>query len=155
MSCWPSCTWIRILNLDPDPYLDHWPKWIRIPFRYHKTALECWLLLGPVLGIRDILVRIRIRILGSIPLYLFSYFFVLELTHRHIIFILKKIIFAKLFCKNFILQALFQSAQHFYETREGSGSGARSLSVPLNNGSGSGWPKNMLIRFQIQIPKTG
>jgi hypothetical protein len=26
-------------------------------------------------------------------------------------------------CKNFILQALFQSAQHLYEKREGSGSG--------------------------------
>ncbi len=36
---------------------------------------------------------------------------------------------------NFILQALFQSAQHLYEKREGSGSGP----VPLTNGSGSGF----------------
>ena len=37
-------------------------------------------------------------------------------------------------CKNFIWQALFQSA-HLCEKREGSGSG------PLTNGSGSGRPK--------------
>ncbi len=35
---------------------------------------------------------------------------------------------------NFILQALFQSAQHLYEKREGSGS------ITLTNGSGSGRP---------------
>ena len=35
-------------------------------------------------------------------------------------------------CKNFMLQALFQSAEHLYEKREGSGS------IPLTNGSGSG-----------------
>jgi hypothetical protein len=45
---------------------------------------------------------------------------------------------------NFILQALFQSAHHLYEKREGFGS------IPLTNGSGSGRPKNMLIR----IPNT-
>ena len=36
----------------------------------------------------------------------------------------------------FILQALFQSAQHLNEKREGSGSGAGS--IPLTNESGSG-----------------
>ncbi len=54
----------------------------------------------------------------------------------------------KIFCKNFILQAIFQSAQHLYEKKDGSGS------VPLSNGSESGsWrPKN--IRIQIRIPST-
>ncbi len=37
----------------------------------------------------------------------------------------------KLLCSNVILQALFQSARHIYEKREGSGS------VPLTNGFGS------------------
>ncbi len=42
----------------------------------------------------------------------------------------------------FYLQALFQSAQHLYEKREGSGS------IPLTNGSGgSGRPKNIRIRI--------
>jgi hypothetical protein len=57
------------------------------------------------------------------------------------------------------LHALFQSAQHLYEKREGSGSGAGSRagsvsragsssgSIPLTNGSGSARPKN------IRIPK--
>jgi hypothetical protein len=54
-----------------------------------------------------------------------------------------------------ILQALFQSAQHIYEKREGSG----ARSAPLTNGSGSGRPKNMRIlrvriRFRIRIPST-
>jgi hypothetical protein len=51
------------------------------------------------------------------------------------------------------LQALFQSAQHIYEKRAGSGSG----SIHLTNGSGSGRPKNMRvlrIRFRIRIPNT-
>jgi hypothetical protein len=43
----------------------------------------------------------------------------------------------------FILQALFQSAQHIYEKRKGSGAG--SGSAPLTNGSGSGRPRNMRI----------
>jgi hypothetical protein len=38
---------------------------------------------------------------------------------------------------NFFLQALFQSAQHLYEKREGSGSDP----IPLTNGSRSGGPK--------------
>ncbi len=45
------------------------------------------------------------------------------------------------------MQALFQSAQHICEKREGSGS------VSLRNGTGSGRPKNMRIRFRI--PNTG
>jgi hypothetical protein len=46
------------------------------------------------------------------------------------------------------LQALFQSAQHINEKREGSGS------VPLTNGSGSASrrPKNMRMRI-LQFPK--
>ncbi len=57
--------------------------------------------------------------------------------------VLKIQLFAKKIFYNFILQALFQSAQHVYENREGSGSGAGSGSIPLslNNGSGSGGPK--------------
>jgi hypothetical protein len=47
---------------------------------------------------------------------------------------------------NCILQALFQSAPHIYEKREGT----ESVSVPLTNGSGSG--RNMRIR--IRIPNT-
>jgi hypothetical protein len=43
---------------------------------------------------------------------------------------------AKILCLNLILHALFQSAQHLNEEREGSGS------IPLTNGSGSGRPKN-------------
>jgi hypothetical protein len=57
--------------------------------------------------------------------------------------------FAKIFCKNF-LQALFQSAQHIFEKREGSEAG--SGSIPLTNGSGRS--KNMRIRFRIRIPNT-
>jgi hypothetical protein len=37
----------------------------------------------------------------------------------------------------FILQALFNAAQHHYEKREGSGAGSGAGSVPLTNGSGS------------------
>ncbi len=46
----------------------------------------------------------------------------------------------------FYVTESFQSAQHLYEKREGSGAG----SVPLTNGSGSGRPKNIRIR----IPNT-
>ncbi len=48
--------------------------------------------------------------------------------------VLKIIFFVKILCENPILQAFFQSAQHLYEKKEGSGSGA----VPQTNGSGSG-----------------
>ncbi len=43
---------------------------------------------------------------------IFKIFF---LARRHIIFSLKNLFFAKILCSNFILQALFQSAQHIYE----------------------------------------
>ncbi len=61
--------------------------------------------------------------------------------------VLKILIIAKIWCKNFILQALFQSAQHLYEKREGSGSGSGSGSIHLTNGSWSvtGRPKSMRI----------
>ncbi len=41
------------------------------------------------------------------------------------------------------MQALFQSAQHLSEKREGSGAGY----TPLTNGPGFGRPKNMRIRL--------
>jgi hypothetical protein len=49
---------------------------------------------------------------------------------------------------NFILQPLFQSAQHFYEKREGSGTGSASGSVLVTKGSGCGSerPKNIRSR---------
>jgi hypothetical protein len=66
--------------------------------------------------------------------------------------------FANIFCLHFILQALFQPAQHLYEKREGSraGYGAGSGVLPLTNGSRSGRPKSMRIRirFRTRIPKT-
>jgi hypothetical protein len=39
---------------------------------------------------------------------------------------------------NFIFQPLFQSAQHFFEKREGSGAGSAYGSVLVTNGSGCG-----------------
>ncbi len=55
----------------------------------------------------------------------------------------------------FYLHALFQSAQHLYEKRDGSGSraGSGAGSVLLTNGYGSGRPKNMRILW-IRIPNT-
>jgi hypothetical protein len=91
--------------------------------------------------------KLRIWLLSSVNYFFHNFFFLL--TRRHIIFSLKNIYFLLKFCvKKFILQALFQSAQHLYEKREGSRSGAGS--VPLANGSGSGRPKNI----RIWIPKT-
>ncbi len=54
------------------------------------------------------------------------------------------------------MKALFQSAQHLYENREGSGAGFETVSgsVFFTNGSGSGRPKNMRIRFGMRIPNT-
>jgi hypothetical protein len=47
------------------------------------------------------------------------------------------------------LQALFQSAQHIYEKREGSGSG--SVSLTNGSGSGSGRPQNIrILRIRIR-----
>ena len=67
------------------------------------------------------------------------------------VFFSPKIEFLLKFCVKMI--ALYQSAQHIYEKREGSGAGCGSEagSVPLTNGSGSGRHKNMRIR----IPNTG
>ncbi len=58
--------------------------------------------------------------------------------------VLKTLFFAKILFKILLCQNLFQSAQHLYEKREGSGP------IPLTSGSGSGRPKNMRIR----IPNT-
>ncbi len=103
-----------------------------------------------MLGIPDILVRIRIirssdqwiriririRLLSSLILWMqkniFSYFFLITCLQAH------HLQFKKLlkFCVKMII-CRYQSAQHIYEKREGSGSG----SVPLTNGSGSEMPK--------------
>jgi hypothetical protein len=58
-------------------------------------------------------------------------------------------------CWNFILQALFLSAQHLYEKREGSRSGARAGSIPLTNRSGSGSKRPQNMRIRLRIPNTG
>ncbi len=103
----------------------------------------------PVLGIRDILLRIRIRSPGFLSPANGSDSFLQCLEGG------KKIHFFHIFfisyqqAPYFYLQALFQSAQHLYEKRERSGTG--SGSIPLTKGSGSGRPKNM----QIRIPNTG
>ncbi len=61
----------------------------------------------------------------------------------------------KLCVKIYIVQALYQSAQHLYEKKEGSGS------APLTNESESGRPKNMrILRIRILntdpcLPNTG
>ncbi len=92
-----------------------------IQYLHHKVTLS-----KPVLGIRYILVRIRIC------------------TSDYWIWLRM--------CSNFILHALFQSAQDIFEKREGSGAG--SGSVPLNIGFGSRRSRNMRIRFRIRIPNT-
>ncbi len=76
----------------------------------------------PVLGIRDVSVRIRIR--GSVPLTNGSGSGSNSRSDFHI-----------------------SSAQQLYEKREGSWSG----SIPLTNGSATGKPKNMRI-LRIRIP---
>jgi hypothetical protein len=63
--------------------------------------------------------------------------------------VLKFIFFDKNFMLKFILHGLFQSSQHLYEKREGSGAGSRS--IPLTNGFGR--PENMGI-LRIRIPNT-
>ncbi len=51
------------------------------------------------------------------------------------------------------MHVLFQSAQHIYEKREGSGAG--SVSLPNGSRSGPGRPKNMLILWiRFRIPNT-
>ncbi len=49
----------------------------------------------------------------------------------------------KIFVLNFILQPLFQSAQHFYEKKEESGSGSVIGIVTNRSGYGSETPKNI------------
>ncbi len=76
------------------------------------------------------------------PTPFFSYFKDVKKIVFHIFFLKLTRTLKVKFCDNtFILQALFQSAQHFYEKREG------SESVPLTNGSGSGSSNNTRIRF--------
>jgi hypothetical protein len=50
--------------------------------------------------------------------------------------------FAKILCQNFILKALFQSAQHLYEKWEGAGSGSIPLTLmdPDPGGPKTGYP---------------
>jgi hypothetical protein len=57
----------------------------------------------------------------------FLIFFSYNLPTGTLSSVLKIYIFAKILCLIFILQALFQSAQHIYEKREGSGAGAGSV----------------------------
>ncbi len=99
-----------------------------------------------VLVIRNILVRIRIR--GSAPWLLSSVTLKMQQKLFFPYFFLRNLIFAKILCKIFILQPLFQSTKHLYEKRVGSGA------VPRTNGSGSERPKNMWI-LRIRIPNTG
>jgi hypothetical protein len=60
----------------------------------------------------------------------------------------KKFDYLLKFVLNFILQALFQSDQHIYEKREGSGAG----SVPLTNGPGSGSQEAQKQSDPDQVP---
>jgi hypothetical protein len=94
--------------------------------------------------------QLRIRLLSSVTLKrkwkekMFFHTFSYKFSTGTLSSVLKIKLFAKLLCSNFILQAFFQSAQHLYEKREGSGSS------PLTNGSRSWRPKN--IRIQIHNP---
>jgi hypothetical protein len=56
-----------------------------------------------------------------------------------------KLFLTKNFVSKFKFASIFQSAQHFYEKREGSGS------VPLTNGSGSRRSKNLPIRIRKTV----
>jgi hypothetical protein len=75
----------------------------------------------------------RIRIPGSVPIFFHSFSYNLPTgtlsSDQKIKF------FAKILCESFVMQALFQSAQHIYEKREGSGH--------LTKGSG---PRNFRIQ---------
>ncbi len=66
--------------------------------------------------------------------------------------VLKIKFFAKILCYNFILQALFQSAQHLYEEGEGSGRGP-DLYLWQMDPYPEGPEKNMRI-IRIRIPST-
>ncbi len=96
----------------------------------------------------DYWIQLRIRLFSSVTLRMqkkvfFFIFFSYNLPAGILSSVLKIQFFAQKLCKNFILKALFQSAQHLYEERERS----RSGSIPLTNGSGFGRPKNMQIRI--------
>jgi hypothetical protein len=87
----------------------------------------------PVLGIRDIVVLIRIR--GSVPLTNGSG----SNSFLQVTFKDAPTNFLQIFLiipAGTLSSALFQSAKHLYEKREGAGSGC----VPLPNGSRSGRP---------------
>ncbi len=68
--------------------------------------------------------------------FLLKHFFSLNNMHTGTSSSVLEINFLLKFCvKNIVLQALFQSAQHIYEKREGSGAG--SGTAPLTNGKTS------------------
>jgi hypothetical protein len=80
----------------------------------------------------------------------FPYFFLPTYPQTHYLQS-EKLNFLLKFCIKILF---FQSAQHLYEKREGSGAGSRFGSVPLTNGSGSWRPKNMqILRIRILIPR--
>jgi hypothetical protein len=81
-----------------------------------------------------------IRLLSSVTLRMqkMSYFFLITYPQAHYLQFKSSALKINLVLK-FYLQALFQSAQHLYEKREGSGS------VLQTNGSGSGRRKKMPI----------
>ncbi len=68
---------------------------------------------------------------------------IFNLTAGTLSSVLKVLFFAKILCSHFILQALFQSAQHLYVKKKGSGAG----SIPLTNRSGSGSRSGSPIRI--------
>jgi hypothetical protein len=105
-----------------------------------------------VSGIRDILVRIRIRtsdfwiqlrirLLSSVILRMQKMYFFHNLPTGTSSSVKKFLFFDTILSKNVILKALFQSAQHINEKREGSGSGTSDQWIRMAQktcGSGSG-----------------
>jgi hypothetical protein len=115
-----------------------------------------------MLGIRDILVRIQIRIRGSIPLTngsdpdptpffsdfkdakcFFLHFISYNLVPTTYYLLSQKLNFWLKFCVKILFCKHYFSLHNTF-MREGSGAGFGS--VPLTNGSGPGRPKNMRIR---------
>jgi hypothetical protein len=104
-------------------------------------------------------IQLRIRLLSSLILrmqkkLIFSHFFLITFPKVHHLQSKKSNFLLKFCVKMIIFRELFQSAQHIYEKREGSGAGSGSAPVTNLTGSGSRRPKNMWI-LRIRIPNTG